>query len=92
MLFEQQRLLCRHLGLRQSRRRLFQFHRWWKVSPQEHFSCGRREGVRWVDAYNLLPRRRFDEFVIDEQANRLPVFPAIGSLEVNKEVGHRGAL
>ena len=53
---------------------------------------GRREGVRWIDACNLFSGGRSHEFIVDEQANGLLVFPAIGSLKVNEEVRHSGAL
>lgn len=47
-----------------------------------------RKIARRIDAGDLLSRRRLDKFIVDEETDWLPVFTAIGSFELNEEVGH----
>ena len=44
--------------------------------------------ARGVDASDLLSRRGLDKFVVDEEANWLLIFSAIGSFELNKKIRH----
>ncbi len=50
--------------------------------------CGRRATVRGVYALDLLASFGGDEFVIDEEANGLGIFAAVGRCEGDGEVGH----
>lgn len=44
--------------------------------------------ARGIDAGNLFSRRRLDKFIVDEEANWLLIFAAIGSLELDDKIRH----
>ena len=44
--------------------------------------------ARRINAGNLLSRRRLDKFIVNEKTDRLLIFAAIGSLELNKKIRH----
>ena len=44
--------------------------------------------ARGINAGNLLSRRRLDKFIVDEEADRLLIFAAIGSLQLDEKIRH----
>lgn len=46
--------------------------------------------ARGINAGNLLSRRRLDKLIVDEEADWLLIFAAIGSLELDKKIRHVG--
>ena len=44
--------------------------------------------ARGINAGNLLSRRRLDKFIVDEEADWLLIFAAIGSLELDEKIRH----
>lgn len=44
--------------------------------------------ARGIDADDLLSRRGLDKFVVDEEADWLLIFSAIGSFELNEKIRH----
>ena len=53
-----------------------------------YWTAAGRQIARGVDASDLLSRRGLDKFVVDEEANWLLIFSAIGSFELNEKIRH----
>lgn len=54
---------------------------------EKELFCSKR-GLRRVDTCDLFSRARFDKFIVDEQADWLFIFSAIGSFEIDEEDRH----